>query len=76
MESQVKIDEFISEELENNIRLSRQKLGPLYAIECLQEINLKHTWQNKLTLQINKELSDWIAKPVCSHKQVMKYSDS
>ncbi len=34
------------------------------------------TLQNKLMLrrtQINKELSDWIAKPVCSHKQVMEY---
>ena len=25
--------------------------------------------------QINKELSDWIAKPVRSHKQVMEYRE-
>ena len=25
--------------------------------------------------QINKELSDWIAKPVCNHRQVMEYRE-
>jgi hypothetical protein len=75
METQAKIDEFISEEFENDIRSGRQILGPLYAVERLQEIKI--TLQNKLMLhrtQINKELSDWIAKPVRSHKQVMEYS--
>ncbi len=74
METQAKIDEFISEEFENDIRSGRQTLGPLYAVERLQEIKI--TLQNKLMLsrtQINKELSDWIAKPVSSHKQVMEY---
>jgi hypothetical protein len=36
------------------------------------------TLQNKLMLrrtQIYKELSDWIAKPVRSHKQVMEYRE-
>ena len=67
METQAKIDEFISEEFENDIRSCRQTLGPLYAVERLQEI--KVTLQNKLMLrrtQINEELSDWIAKPVRS----------
>jgi hypothetical protein len=39
---------------------------------------LKVTLQNKLMLRrtrINKELSDWIAKPVRSHKQVMEYCE-
>ena len=42
----------------------------------MQEI--KVTLQNKLMLrrtQINKEQSDWIAKPVRSHKQVMEYRE-
>jgi hypothetical protein len=76
METQAKIDEFISEEFENDFRSGRQTLGPLYAVERLQEI--KVTLQNKLMLrrtQINKELSDWIAKPVRSHKQVMEYRE-
>jgi hypothetical protein len=74
METQVKIDEFISEEFENDIQSGRQSLGPLYAVERLQEIKI--TLQNKLMLrrtQINKELSDWIAKPARSHKQVKEY---
>ncbi len=52
----------------------RQTLGPLHAVERLQEI--KVTLQNKLMLrrtQINKELRNWIARPACSHKQVMEY---
>ena len=76
METQAKIDEFISEEFENDIRSGRQTLGPLYAVERLQEI--KVTLQNKLMLrrtQINKELSDWIAKPVRNHRQVMEYRE-
>jgi hypothetical protein len=76
MEKKVKIDEFISEEFENDIQWGRQTLGPLYAVELLQEI--KVTLQNKLMLcrtQINKELSYWIAKPVRSHNQVMEYSE-
>ena len=76
IETQAKIDEFISEEFENDIRSGRQTLGPLYALERLQGI--KVTLQNKLMLrrtQINKELSDWIAKPVRSHKQVMEYHE-
>ncbi len=51
-------------------------MGPLHAVERLQEI--KVTLQNKLMLrrtQINKELSDWIARPVRSHKQVLEYRD-
>jgi len=76
METQAKIDEFISEEFENDIRSGRQILGPLYALERLQAI--KVALQNKLMLrrtQINKELSDWIAKPVRSHRQVMEYRE-
>jgi hypothetical protein len=76
METQAKIDEFISEEFENDIRSGRQTLGPLYAVERLQEIKI--TLQNKIMLrrtQINKELSDWVAKPVRSHKQVMEYRE-
>ncbi len=45
-------------------------MGPLYAVECLQEV--KVTFQNKLMLhrtQINEELSNWIAKPVRSHSK-------
>jgi hypothetical protein len=74
METQAKIDEFISEEFGNDIRSGRQSLGPPYAVERSEEIKI--TLQNKLMLhrtQINKELSDWIAKPVCSHKHVMEY---
>jgi hypothetical protein len=48
METQAKIDEFISEELENDIRSGRQTLGPLYAVERLQEIKI--TLQNKLII--------------------------
>ena len=36
METQAKIDEFISEGFENDIRSGRQTLGPLYAVERLQ----------------------------------------
>jgi hypothetical protein len=83
-ETQAKIDEFISEEFENDIRSGRQTLGPLYAVERLQEIKVTlhcrvcRTRFNKLMLrrtQINKELSDWIAKPVRSHKQVIEYCE-
>ncbi len=42
------VDEFITEEFENDIRSSCQTLGPLYAVESLQEI--KVTLQNKLML--------------------------
>ncbi len=51
-------------------------MGPPYAVERLQEI--KVALQNKLMLrrtQINKELSDWIARPAHSHKQVMEYHE-
>ncbi len=75
MNAQTKIDEFISEEVENDIRLGRKTFGPLNAVERLQEI--KVTLQIKLMLrrtQINKELSDWIAKPVCSHKEEIEFS--
>ncbi len=63
VEIQAKIDEFISEEFENDW-LGRQTVG-LYAVERLQEI--KVTLQDKLMLcrtKINKELSNWIARPV------------
>ncbi len=76
METQAKLDEFISEEFENDIRSGRQTLGPLYAVERLQGIKI--TLQNKFMLcrtQINKELSNWIAKPVRSHNQVMEYRE-
>jgi hypothetical protein len=49
METQAKIDEFISEEFENDIRSGRQTLGPLYAVERLQEIKI--ALQNKLMLR-------------------------
>ncbi len=74
LDTQAKTDEFISEEFENDIRSGSQTFGPLYAVERLQEI--KVTLHNKLMLsrtQINKDLSDWIAKPVRSHKQLMEY---
>ncbi len=76
METQAKIDEFIIEEFENDIRSDRQTVGPLYAVGRLQEI--KVTLHHKLMLswtQINKELSNWIARPVRSHKQVMEFRE-
>jgi hypothetical protein len=78
METQAKIDEFNSEEFENDIRSwsGRQTVGAVHAIEGLQEIKI--TLQNRLMLrrtQINKELSSWIARPVRSHKQVMDFRE-
>ncbi len=55
METQAKINEYISEEFENGILSGRQTLGPLYAVENLQEIKI--TYQSKLMLrrtQINR----------------------
>jgi hypothetical protein len=76
METQAKVDGFISEEFENDIRSGRKILRTLCAVERLQEIKI--TLQNKLMLrrtQINKELSIWIAKPVRSQEQVMEYHE-
>ncbi len=73
METQAKIKEFIIEQFENDIRSGRQILGPLYAVELLQEI--KVTLQNKHMLrrtQINKKLSYWMARLLRSHKQVVE----
>jgi hypothetical protein len=49
METQAKIDKFISEEFQNDILSGRQTVGPLYAVERLQEI--KVTLQNKLMIR-------------------------
>ncbi len=70
------LDNIISEEIENDNRSERQVLGPCYALECFQRAWI--IMQNKLWLkrvQINKELSDLIAKPLRSHQQVMELSE-
>jgi hypothetical protein len=49
-----------------------------FALESLQKANLNIVLQNKIMqrrTQINKELSDQIAKPVCLHWQVMEHSE-
>ncbi len=40
METQAKINDFISEEFENDILSGRQTVGSLYAVEHLQEIKV------------------------------------
>ena len=66
------LDKLISEEIKNDIRSEHQVLGPCYALERLQRALI--VMQNKLWMkqvQINKELSYLIAKPLSSHQQVM-----
>ena len=75
LETQAELDKIISEELENDIRSERKELGPCYALERLQRALI--IMQNKLwskRVQINKELSDIIAKPLRSNRQVMELS--
>ena len=70
------LDKIISEEIENDIRSEHQVLGPCYALERFQRALI--VMQNKLwvkLVQINKELSYLIAKPLCSHQQVMELSE-
>jgi hypothetical protein len=65
----------ISEEIKNDIRSECQVFGLCYALERLQRAII--LMQNKLWMQkvqINKELSDLIAKPLRSHQQVMELS--
>ena len=75
METQIKLDtKIISKEIENDIRSEHQ--GPCYALERLQRALIK--MQNKLwskRAQTNKELSDVIAKPNHSKKQVMELTE-
>lgn len=76
LETQAELDKIISEELENDIRSERHELGPCYALERLQRALI--IMQNKLwskRVQINKELSDIIAKPLRSNRQVMELSE-
>ena len=75
LEGMSELDKIISEEIENDIRSERQVLGPCYALERFQRALI--VMQNKLwvkRVQINKELSDLIAKPLRSHQQVMELS--
>jgi hypothetical protein len=76
LETMSELDKIISEEIENDIRSERQVLGPCYALERFQRALI--VMQNKLwvkRVQINKELSDLIAKPLRSHQQVMELSE-
>ena len=76
LEIQAELDKIINEEIENDPRTERQELGPCYALERLQRALI--IMQNKLwskRVQINKELSDLIAKPLRSDKQVMELSE-
>ena len=70
------LDELISKEIENDIRSERQVLGQCYALKRFQRALI--VMQNKLWMkqgQINKELSNLIAKPLSSHQQVMELSE-
>jgi hypothetical protein len=74
-ETMSELDKIISEEIENDFRSKRQVLGPCYALERFQRALM--VMQNKLWMkrvQINKELSYLIAKPLRSHQQVMELS--
>ena len=76
LETQAELDKIISEELKNDIRSERHELGPCYALERLQRALI--IMQNKLwskRVQINRELSDIIAKPLRSNRQVMELSE-
>jgi hypothetical protein len=69
------LDKITSEEIENDIRCERQVLGPCYALKRFQLALI--VMQNKLWMkqvQINKKLSDLIAKPLRLHQQVMELS--
>ena len=66
----------LAEEIENDIRSERQEVGPCYALERLQRALI--IVQNKLwskRVQISKELSYLIAKPLRSNKHVMELSE-
>ncbi len=70
LETMSELDKIISEEIENDIRSERQVLGPCYAFERFQRALI--VMQNKLWMkrvQINKELSYLIAKPLRSHSK-------
>ncbi len=76
LETMSELDKIISEEIENDIRSERQVLEPCYALERFQRALI--VMQNKLWMkrvQINKELSNLIAKPLRSHQQVMELSE-
>ena len=76
LETQSELDKIINEETENDIRSERQEIGPCYALERLQRVLI--IMQNKLwskLVQINKELSYLIAKPLRSNKKVMELSE-
>jgi hypothetical protein len=69
------LNKIISEEIENDTCSERQVFGPCYALELFQRALI--VMQNKLWMkrvQINKELSDFMAKPLRSHQQVMELS--
>ena len=73
METQYWLDKIINEEIKNDIRSDRQLLGPCHATERLQRAQI--VLQNKLMpkwTQINKDLSNVIAKPLCTHKQIIE----
>ena len=75
LETQSELDKIINEEIENNIRSERQVVGPsgCYALEQFQRaLIIIHKKPRSKRAQVNKQLSNLIARPLRSHKQVME----
>ncbi len=75
LETMSELDNIISEEIKNDIRSERKVLGQCYALkrfQCALIVMQNKLWMKRV--QINKKLSYLIAKPLCSHQQVMELS--